>query len=197
MAQERGQDQDAAQDVLHSSSRHTTSTPSSASSSKNLNAQLSEGHVFIITRHRRQLHGQHGRDCRGGRGARHPTKKSKGYALQWMFDRLFKMDKQYDAVCVFDADNLVHPQFLMEMNSRLCKGDKVIQGYMDAGVRMRHIGSLRHVCHRVLGHLLHLAPREVEHRPLGLPRRHGHAFASGDPQSAAWPRTRQRTWSSR
>ena len=62
----------------------------------------------------------------------HPTKKSKGYALQWMFDRLFKMDKQYDAVCVFDADNLVHPQFLMEMNNRLCKGDKVIQGYMDA-----------------------------------------------------------------
>ena len=55
----------------------------------------------------------------------HPTKKSKGYALQWMFDRLFKMDKQYDAVCVFDADNLVHPQFLMEMNNRLCKGDKV------------------------------------------------------------------------
>jgi len=62
----------------------------------------------------------------------HPTKKSKGYALDWMFDRLFKMDKEYDAVCVFDADNLVHPQFLMEMNNRLCKGDKVIQCYMDA-----------------------------------------------------------------
>lgn len=62
----------------------------------------------------------------------HPTKKSKGYALDWMFDRLFKQEKQYDAICVFDADNLVHPQFLMEMNNRLCKGDKVIQGYMDA-----------------------------------------------------------------
>ena len=37
------------------------------------------------------------------------TKKSKGYALEWMFDRLFKMEKQYDAVVVFDADNLVHP----------------------------------------------------------------------------------------
>lgn len=64
----------------------------------------------------------------------HPTKKSKGYALDWMFARLFKMDKQYDAICVFDADNLVHPQFLMEMNNRLCKGDKVIQGYMDAKI---------------------------------------------------------------
>ena len=59
-------------------------------------------------------------------------KKSKGYALDWMFDRLFQMEKQYDGIVVFDADNLVHPQFLMEMNNRLCKGDKVIQGYLDA-----------------------------------------------------------------
>ena len=49
-----------------------------------------------------------------------------------MFDRLFQMKKQYDGIVVFDADNLVHPQFLMEMNNRLCKGDKVIQGYLDA-----------------------------------------------------------------
>ena len=64
----------------------------------------------------------------------HPTKKSKGYALDWMFDRLFKMDKEYDAVCVFDADNLVHPQFLMEMNNRLCKGDKVIHSLKAEGL---------------------------------------------------------------
>ena len=46
------------------------------------------------------------------------TKKSKGYALEWMFDRLFEMEdkpdgKKYDAVVIFDADNLVHPNFLM------------------------------------------------------------------------------------
>ena len=62
----------------------------------------------------------------------HATKKSKGFALEWMFDRLFKMEKTYDAVVIFDADNLVHPRFLMEMNNRLCKGDKIIQGYLDA-----------------------------------------------------------------
>ena len=33
---------------------------------------------------------------------------------------------------VFDADNLVHPEFLREMNNHLCKGEKVIQGYMDS-----------------------------------------------------------------
>lgn len=60
------------------------------------------------------------------------TGKGKGFALAWMFDRLFKLDKQYDAVCVFDADNLVHPDFLKEMNSRLCNGERIIQGYMDA-----------------------------------------------------------------
>lgn len=59
-------------------------------------------------------------------------RKSKGYALQWEFDRLYSRPKTYDAICVFDADNLVHPKFLLEMNNRLCKGDKVIQGYLDA-----------------------------------------------------------------
>ena len=60
------------------------------------------------------------------------TQKGKGYAIEWMFSRLFKMDKKYDGVVVFDADNLVHPNFLMEMNNRLCKGEKIIQGYLDS-----------------------------------------------------------------
>ncbi|MCX7779719.1 MAG: glycosyltransferase [Negativicutes bacterium] len=58
--------------------------------------------------------------------------RGKGYAMEWMFNKLFKMKRRYDAVVVFDADNLVHPDFLLEMNSRLCKGEKVIQGYLDA-----------------------------------------------------------------
>ncbi|MBR2214815.1 MAG: glycosyltransferase family 2 protein [Selenomonadaceae bacterium] len=62
----------------------------------------------------------------------HPTKKSKGYALEWMFAKLFKLQRQYDGIVIFDADNLVHPRFLLEMNNRLCKGDKIIQGYLDA-----------------------------------------------------------------
>ncbi|MBE6096124.1 MAG: glycosyltransferase [Schwartzia succinivorans] len=60
------------------------------------------------------------------------TGKGKGFALEWMFDRLFKMERKYDAIVVFDADNLVHPRFLLEMNNRLLKGDKVIQGFLDA-----------------------------------------------------------------
>lgn len=59
-------------------------------------------------------------------------KKGKGYALEWMFNKLSKMDKKYDAVGILDADNLVHENFLIEMNKKLCEGYKVVQGYMDS-----------------------------------------------------------------
>ncbi|MCX7921080.1 MAG: glycosyltransferase [Clostridia bacterium] len=59
-------------------------------------------------------------------------KKGKGYSLEWMFEKLFKMDKKYDAVCIFDADNLASTNFLLEMNKQLCMGHKVIQGYLDS-----------------------------------------------------------------
>jgi cellulose synthase/poly-beta-1,6-N-acetylglucosamine synthase-like glycosyltransferase len=58
--------------------------------------------------------------------------RGKGYAMEWIFAKLFRLPRKYDAVAVFDADNLVHPNFLLEMNNRLCKGEKIIQGYLDA-----------------------------------------------------------------
>lgn len=58
--------------------------------------------------------------------------RGKGYALEWMFEKIFTMDKKYDAVSVFDADNLVSSNFLREMNMQLCKGYKVVQGYIDS-----------------------------------------------------------------
>lgn len=59
-------------------------------------------------------------------------KRGKGYALEWMFDKLFKMEKQYDAVAIFDADNLVHKDFLKEIDCKLKNGYKVVQGYIDS-----------------------------------------------------------------
>jgi len=59
-------------------------------------------------------------------------KRGKGYALEWMFAKLFKMEKKYDAVAIFDADNLVHKDFLKEINSKLQDGYKVVQGYIDS-----------------------------------------------------------------
>lgn len=59
-------------------------------------------------------------------------KRGKGYALEWMFDKLFKMEKNYDSIVVFDADNLASKNFLKEMNKKLCEGYKVVQGYLDS-----------------------------------------------------------------
>jgi len=37
----------------------------------------------------------------------------------------------YDAFCVFDADNIVDPNFIKNMNKKLCQGEEVEQGYRD------------------------------------------------------------------
>lgn len=58
--------------------------------------------------------------------------KGKGYSLEWMFSQLSQMERRYDAVCIFDADNLVSSNFLMEMNKHLSLGHKVVQGYLDS-----------------------------------------------------------------
>lgn len=60
------------------------------------------------------------------------TERGKGYALEFMFARLFKLKEKYDAVVIFDADNLVKTNFLSEMNNKLCQGEKIIQGYIDS-----------------------------------------------------------------
>lgn len=60
-----------------------------------------------------------------------PNLRGKGYAIEWMLKELWKMPRQYDAVVMFDADNLAHPDFLSEMNNDLCEGARVIQGYID------------------------------------------------------------------
>ena len=58
--------------------------------------------------------------------------KGKGYALEWMFDKIFNMQKKYDAVAIFDADNLVSKNWCKEINSKMLEGYKVVQGYIDS-----------------------------------------------------------------
>ena len=60
------------------------------------------------------------------------TLKGKGHALEWMFDKIFKMDKKYDSISIFDADNLVSQNYLTEMNKELNKGYDVVQGSVDS-----------------------------------------------------------------
>lgn len=60
-----------------------------------------------------------------------PHQRGKGYAIEWMLKNLWEMPRQYDAIVMLDADNLVSMDFLREMNNDLCSGARVIQGYID------------------------------------------------------------------
>lgn len=62
---------------------------------------------------------------------RNPNLRGKGYAIEWMLKKLWKLPRSYDAVVMFDADNLVNPDYLTHMNNDLCSGSKVIQAYLD------------------------------------------------------------------
>lgn len=59
------------------------------------------------------------------------TKKTKGYALDWFLQQKIKENAPYDAFFVFDADNIVDPNFIKNMNKKLCQGEDVVQGYRD------------------------------------------------------------------
>lgn len=61
-----------------------------------------------------------------------PELRGKGHAFEWMFDKLYKMDEQYDYISVFDADNLVDKNYLKAMNERANQGFKVVQGFLDS-----------------------------------------------------------------
>ncbi len=59
-----------------------------------------------------------------------PT-KTKGEVLRFAFSKL-KNKKEIDAYIIFDADNVVHPEFLNKMNDALNSGYRVAQCFRDA-----------------------------------------------------------------
>lgn len=60
-----------------------------------------------------------------------PDHKTKGYALQWFLKQKIEENADYDAFFVFDADNIVDKNFIINMNKKLCQGEEVVQGYRD------------------------------------------------------------------
>ena len=88
--------------------------------------------------------------------------RGKGFAMEWMFAKLFTFERKYDAVAIFDADNLVHPKFLLEMNNRLCKGDKLVQGYLDAkNPHDTWVSGTFAIAFWVTNHIWHLAKSNI------------------------------------
>lgn len=57
------------------------------------------------------------------------TRLGKGYALEWLLERLWATGDEYDAVLIIDADSIVSPNFLAVMDARLARGEVAIQAY--------------------------------------------------------------------
>lgn len=58
-----------------------------------------------------------------------PKHKKVSYALQFFFDAMLKENKDYEAYVRFDADNLVHPDYITKMNDAFDSGVKLARGY--------------------------------------------------------------------
>jgi len=54
------------------------------------------------------------------------ARTGKGAGLSWLLERIIGTD--IDAIVVFDADTMVHTDFLRVMDVRLSEGEKVVQG---------------------------------------------------------------------
>lgn len=53
----------------------------------------------------------------------------KGFALQWLLDRLQAEGVPFDAAVILDADSVVSTNFLMVMDARLVRGSRAIQAH--------------------------------------------------------------------
>lgn len=60
------------------------------------------------------------------------VEKGKGYALKWMFEKIYQSEEEFHAIVVLDADNIVSANFLQTMNDMLGKDYRIIQGYLDS-----------------------------------------------------------------
>lgn len=60
-----------------------------------------------------------------------PTQRTKGFALQYLFNQI-KADygiDAFDAYIVFDADNILNPDYMEKMNNAFDSGEKIITSY--------------------------------------------------------------------
>jgi len=55
------------------------------------------------------------------------NKRGKGFALNWLMQKLHEDHLFYDAYIVLDADSVVYPNFLEEMNKGLAQGAQALQ----------------------------------------------------------------------
>ncbi len=55
------------------------------------------------------------------------VQRGKGYALNWLLQKLAEDKLQHDAYIILDADSVVEPTFLLSMNRELLRGGQALQ----------------------------------------------------------------------
>lgn len=92
-----------------------------------------------------------------------PEKARKGYAMQFVFERI-KEDYgigSFDGYVVFDADNLLQPNFMTELNKAFDTGAGVVVGYRNTKNFDRNFISAGYGIHFYKSMMMYHRPRAV------------------------------------
>ncbi len=112
--------------------------------------------------------------------------RGKGYALQWALQKIWGENIAHDAVMILDADSIISTNFLRVMDTRLARGERVIQAYYAVRDPDRTWSvSLRYIALAVLHYL----------RPLGRAMFGGSAGLKGNGMVFASDILRAHPWS--
>lgn len=116
----------------------------------------------------------------------HATLRGKGYALQWLINRLWETAVPPDAFVILDADSVVSPNFLQVMDARLARGERAVQAYYAVRApEQSGSAALRYAALAVLHYL----------RPQGRMRLGASAGLKGNGMVFAADLLRQHAWS--
>ncbi|KAB8142420.1 glycosyltransferase [Chloroflexia bacterium SDU3-3] len=114
------------------------------------------------------------------------TLVGKGYALQWLLQRLWDAGEPHDAIVIMDADSILSANFLAVMNARLARGQQAIQAYYAVrDPEQSWSASLRSVALAAL-HYLRPQGRMVLGGSTGL-KGNGMVFAADVARQHPWP----------
>jgi cellulose synthase/poly-beta-1,6-N-acetylglucosamine synthase-like glycosyltransferase len=114
------------------------------------------------------------------------TQIGKGYALQWLLQRIWASGEPHDAVIVLDADSVVSSNFLTIMDARMARGERAIQAYYAVrDPEQSWSASLRSVALAAL-HYLRPQGRSVLGGSTGL-KGNGMVFARDIAMQHPWP----------
>lgn len=113
------------------------------------------------------------------------ARQGKGYALDWLLQRIRDDGRSYDAFVVLDADSVVSDNFLRRMDAHLAAGSQVVQAhYSVLNVAESPVATLRYAALAALHYL-----RPLGRSALGLScglKGNGMCFAAPVLEQFAW-----------